>query len=77
VLDIRAFVADRGCDGGTWLPDKLVYMASHIGKLFAGQGGDKAVPLIADHLIKFGDPRMCKAIAAHLAAGSSGLDPTV
>jgi formate dehydrogenase subunit delta len=58
-------------------PDKLVYMANQIGKFFAGQGDDKAVPLIADHLVKFWDPRMRKAIVAHLADGGSGLDAAV
>jgi formate dehydrogenase subunit delta len=58
-------------------PDKLAYMANQIGKFFAAQGEDKAVPLIADHLVKFWDPRMRKAIVAHLAAGGSGLDPAV
>jgi formate dehydrogenase subunit delta len=58
-------------------PDKLVYMANQIGKFFAAQGDDKAVPLIADHLVKFWDPRMRKAIVAHLAEGGTGLDPRV
>jgi len=58
-------------------PDKLVYMANQIGKFFASQGDEKAVPLIADHLVKFWDPRMRKEIAAHLASGGAGLDPAV
>ena len=58
-------------------PEKLVYMANQIGKFFAGQGDEKAVPLIADHLVKFWDPRMRKAIVAHLAEGGAGLDPAV
>ena len=58
-------------------PDKLVYMANQIGKFFAGQGEDKAVPLIADHLVKFWDPRMRKTIVAYLADGGSGLDAAV
>ena len=58
-------------------PDKLVYMANQIGKFFAGQGEEKAVPLIADHLEKFWDPRMRAAIVAHLDAGGNGLDPVV
>jgi formate dehydrogenase subunit delta len=58
-------------------PDKLVYMANQIGKFFAGQGEDKAVPLIADHLVKFWDPRMRKTIVGHLANGGVGLDPAV
>ena len=56
-------------------PDKLVYMANQIGKFFASQGEEKAVPLIADHLVKFWDPRMRKEIIAHLTAGGTGLDP--
>jgi len=58
-------------------PDKLVYMANQIGKFFAGQGEEKAVPLIADHLTKFWDPRMRAAIVAHLDDGGNGLDPLV
>jgi formate dehydrogenase subunit delta len=58
-------------------PDKLVYMANQIGKFFASQAEDKAVPLIADHLAKFWDPRMRKEIIAHLATGGAGLDPAV
>jgi formate dehydrogenase subunit delta len=58
-------------------PDKLVYMANQIGRFFASQSDDKAVPLIADHLVKFWDPRMRKAILAHLAQGGGGLDPPV
>jgi formate dehydrogenase subunit delta len=58
-------------------PDKLVYMANQIGKFFASQDEEKAVPLIADHLVKFWDPRMRKAIVVHLADGGGGLDPSV
>ena len=58
-------------------PDKLVYMANQIGKFFVAQGEEKAVPQIADHLAKFWDPRMRKAIIAHLEAGGTGLDDAV
>jgi formate dehydrogenase subunit delta len=58
-------------------PEKLTYMANQIGKFFVSQGEDGAVPLIADHLSKFWDPRMRTAITAHLAAGGEGLDPAV
>ena len=58
-------------------PDRLIYMANQIGKFFQSQGHDKAVPGIADHIRKFWDPRMRKAIFAHLDAGGSGLDPNV
>ncbi len=56
-------------------PDKLTYMANQIGRFFASQGEEQAVPLIADHLLKFWDPRMRKAILTHLAEhGGKGLD---
>ena len=58
-------------------PDRLIYMANQIGKFFQNQGHDKAVPGIAEHIWKFWDPRMRKAILAHLDAGGEGLDPAV
>ena len=58
-------------------PDKHVYMANQIGKFFAHRGEDEAVAAIADHLVKFWDPRMRTAIIAHLASGGEGLEPLV
>ena len=58
-------------------PDRLIYMANQIGTFFRSQGHDKAVPGIAEHIKKFWDPRMRKAIFAHLDAGGAGLDPNV
>jgi formate dehydrogenase subunit delta len=58
-------------------PDKLVYMANQIGKFFQSQGPEKAVAGTAEHIKKFWDPRMRKAIFAHLDAGGAGLDPNV
>lgn len=58
-------------------PDRLVYMANQIGKFFASQKAEQAVPGIAEHIRKFWDPRMRKAIFAHLDAGGEGLDPPV
>src|SRR5882757_8210659 len=58
-------------------PDRLIYMANQIGWFFRSQGHDKAVPGIADHIKKFWDPRMRKAIFAHLHSGGAGLDPNV
>jgi formate dehydrogenase subunit delta len=57
--------------------DRLIYMANQIGKFFESQGEGKAVPGIADHIHKFWDPRMRKAIFAHLDTGGAGLDPHV
>ncbi len=58
-------------------PDRLIHMANQIGKFFESQGHAKAVPGIADHVRKFWDPRMRKAILAHLDSGGAGLDPDV
>ena len=58
-------------------PDRLIYMANQIGWFFRSQGHDHAVSGIADHIHKFWDPRMRKAIFAHLDAGGAGLDPNV
>ena len=55
---------------------KLVYMANQIGTFFKSQDLDTASAKIADHITKFWDPRMRKAILAHLDAGGAGLDPT-
>jgi formate dehydrogenase subunit delta len=56
---------------------KLVYMANQIGAFFRSQGGDAGVKGTAEHIRKFWDPRMRKAIFAHLDAGGDGLDPPV
>ena len=73
----RIAAATWRCGGLPMSPDRLVYMANQIGKFFQSQGHDKAVPGIADHIKKFWDPRMRKAIFAHLDAGGAGLDPHV
>ena len=57
--------------------DRLVYMANQSGKFFQSQGHDQAVAGVADHIHKFWDPRMRKAIFAHIDAGGAGLDPNV
>jgi formate dehydrogenase subunit delta len=57
------------------LPDKLVYMANQISKFFVSQGDAVAVAGTAEHIKKFWDPRMLKAIFAHLDKGGAGLEP--
>jgi formate dehydrogenase subunit delta len=52
-------------------------MANQIGAFFKAQGADAAPDKIAEHLTKFWDPRMRRAIVAHLDAGGEGLDPAV
>ena len=56
-------------------PDKLAYMANQIGTFFAHRKHDVAVAAIADHLVKFWDPRMRSTILAH--AHEVTLDPAV
>ena len=56
---------------------KLVMMANQIGTFFESQGPDQAVSGTADHIRKFWEPRMRKAIFAHLDAGGEGLAPNV
>jgi formate dehydrogenase subunit delta len=55
-------------------PEKLVYMANQIGRFFANQPPAQAIANTADHLQKFWDPRMRRAILAHLEAGGGGLE---
>lgn len=54
---------------------KLVYMANQIGTFFKSQDVDTASAKIAEHIIKYWDPRMRRTIIAHLDAGGAGLDP--
>ena len=58
-------------------PDRLVYMANQIGKYFESQHRHNAVDGIADHLKKFWDPSMRRAISAYAQSGGAGLDPVV
>jgi formate dehydrogenase subunit delta len=56
---------------------KLVMMANQIGRFFVPQRDIDPVAAIADHLVKFWEPRMRAAIVAHLKAGGAGLDGPV
>jgi formate dehydrogenase subunit delta len=58
-------------------PDRLVYMANQIGKFFEYQRASEVVPGIANHITKFWDPRMRKAIFDYIDQGGQGLDPPV
>jgi formate dehydrogenase subunit delta len=58
-------------------PDKLAYMANQIGHFFETQKAGSPVDAIADHLLKFWDPRMRRTIIAQVDAGTAALDPLV
>lgn len=53
----------------------LVRMANQIAAFFATQSAQPAPVGTAGHIRKFWDPRMRKAILAHLDAGGEGLTP--
>jgi formate dehydrogenase subunit delta len=57
--------------------EKLVYMANQIGRFFAHQPEAQAIASTADHLKKFWDPRMRKAIIAYVESGGDGLQPHI
>jgi formate dehydrogenase subunit delta len=54
-------------------PERLIYMANQIARVFAGQPGDPATATAA-HLKSFWDPQMRGEIIAWRAAGGEGLD---
>jgi formate dehydrogenase subunit delta len=56
--------------------EHLVTMANQIAAFFETQAGPQAAAEgISDHLRRFWDPRMRKAILEHVAAGGEGLRP--
>ena len=55
--------------------ERLVMMANQIAGFFAREGLETGAAKTANHLVKFWDPRMRRAIVAHLEAGGEGLHP--
>ena len=56
--------------------EKLVRMANQIAGFFSHEGPERGAASVADHLQKFGDPRMRAQIAAAVDEGrAEGLDP--
>jgi formate dehydrogenase subunit delta len=56
--------------------EHLVQMANQIEAFFHGEPDrELAVSGIVSHLKRFWEPRMRKAIAAHVAGGGEGLGP--
>ena len=57
-------------------PEMLVRMANQMEDFFKSQSHDSAVAGIEEHIRKYWDPRMRKAMAEHLASGTeTGLKP--
>lgn len=57
--------------------DKLAYMANQIGRFFESQKPGTAVAGIEDHIMRFWDPRMRRALIGKLEAGEVELAPPV
>jgi formate dehydrogenase subunit delta len=55
--------------------DNLVKMANQISQFFVTQKGQPPAVGTAGHIKKFWDPRMRKAIIAHVEGGGKGLEP--
>jgi formate dehydrogenase subunit delta len=58
-------------------PEKLAHMANQIGRFFITQKQQDPVASIADHILKFWDPRMREAMLAGLDNPSVHLDAPV
>jgi formate dehydrogenase subunit delta len=57
--------------------EKLIYMANQIAGFFASKGEEQAVKGVADHIQKFWDPHMRRAIVALAAEGAKDMNDTV
>jgi formate dehydrogenase subunit delta len=55
--------------------DNLVRMVNQIAQFFAREGAEQGAAKTALHLRRFWEPRMRRAIIAHLEAGGDGLSP--
>lgn len=54
--------------------DRLISMANQIGVFFEAQPNrEEAIDGIVDHIKRFWDPRMRRAITAHVKEGGVGL----
>lgn len=56
-------------------PEKLVAMVNQIAAFFATQPDDGRAAEVAGHLKAFWEPRMLRALQAHVEAGGAGLSP--
>jgi len=55
----------------------IVRMANDISHFFAAYPHDEAVAGVQGHIRDYWDPRMKKALKAHVAEGGQGLEPLV
>lgn len=57
-------------------PEKLASMVNQIARFFAHEPEAKAVADTTDHIGRFREPRMRKAIIDYAEAGGAALQPT-
>lgn len=55
--------------------ERLVMMVNQIARFFAREGAEPGAAKTALHLRRYWEPRMRRAIIAHLEAGGDGLSP--
>ena len=55
--------------------DRLVMMINQIAGFFAREGPEQGAAKTANHLVRYWEPRMRRAIVAYVAEGGAGLDP--
>ncbi|MSO54298.1 MAG: formate dehydrogenase subunit delta [Rhodospirillales bacterium] len=55
--------------------ERLVYMANQIVSFFKVYPEAEAIAAVETHIRQFWDPRMRKALLAHIEEGGSGLTP--
>ncbi len=55
----------------------MIRMANQIAAFFNGSGHEQAVKDSAEHINKFWEPRMRKALIAYLGQGGKDLDQTI
>lgn len=58
-------------------PEHMVHMANQIAGFFAAYPREQAIDGIADHIKKFWEPRMRKALFEYVDQGGAGLQELV
>ncbi|MEQ1756285.1 MAG: formate dehydrogenase subunit delta [Micropepsaceae bacterium] len=58
-------------------PEKLIMMANQIASFFRAQGEGAAPSAVADHLRKFWEPDMRRALVLALQTDGARMDPVV
>lgn len=57
--------------------ETMVHNANQIARFFASYPHEQAVHDVADHVMKFWEPRLRRQLIQHIHGGAAGLDPLV